>query len=174
MAGQLLQISFRGLLNVHSRYGPRDALAPVRSLFSECFNPFVTSWTALSASGWNISFPAGIFTREAISTFQDTHNNASERNIRPISIGRKNWLFFGSDDHADAAANLFSLVATCKLHGIDPEGYLTEVIRVMPYWPRERYLELSPRFWAETRTRLVADELARPIGHITVPSPAAE
>lgn len=101
-------------------------------------------------------------------------NNASERNIRPISIGRKNWLFFGSDDHAEAAANLFSLVATCKLHGVDPESYLAEVIRVMPYWPRERYLELSPRFWAETRTRLVADELARPIGHITLPSPAAE
>jgi transposase len=101
-------------------------------------------------------------------------NNASERNIRPISIGRKNWLFFGSDDHAEAAANLFSLVATCKLHGLDPESYLADVIRVMPYWPRERYLELSPRFWAQIRARLVADELRQPIGHITVPPLAAQ
>ena len=86
---------------------------------------------------------------------------------------RKSWLFFGSDDHASAAANLFSLVASCKLHGIDPETYLAEVIRVMPYWPRERYLELAPRYWADTRGRLDASELARPIGHVSVPPPRA-
>lgn len=99
-------------------------------------------------------------------------NNASERNIRPVAVGRKNWLFFGSDDHAEAAANIFSLVATCKLHGIDPEGYFADVIRVMPYWPRERYLELSPRFWSKTRSRLDPKELELPVGHITVPPPA--
>ena len=72
-------------------------------------------------------------------------NNAAERALRnPIAIGRKAWLFFGSDDHANAAANLFSLLASCKLHGLDPEDYLRDVIRVMPYWPRERYLELAP------------------------------
>ncbi|MCU0688020.1 MAG: IS66 family transposase [Polyangiaceae bacterium] len=43
-------------------------------------------------------------------------NNASERALRAIATGRKAWLFFGSDDHAQAAANLFSLVASCKLH----------------------------------------------------------
>jgi hypothetical protein len=75
----------------------------------------------------------------------------------------------GSDDHAQAAANLFSRIATCKLWGLDPEAYLCDVIRVMPYWPRERYLELSPKFWAETRSRLDPNELAKPIGHITVP-----
>ena len=70
-------------------------------------------------------------------------------------------------------ANLFSLVASCKLHGLDPESYLADVIRVMPYWPRARYLELSPRYWAETRGRLDAGELARPLGHVTVPPPRA-
>jgi transposase len=99
-------------------------------------------------------------------------NNASERNLRPVTVGRKNWLFFGSDDHAEAAANIFSLVATCKLHGLDPESYLTDVIRVMPYWPRDRYLELSPRFWAQTRSRLNPKELELPVGHITLPPPA--
>ena len=101
-------------------------------------------------------------------------NNASERALRPIATGRKAWLFFGSDDHASAAANIFSLVASCKLHGIDPQAYLSEVIRVMPYWPRDRYLELSPKYWLCTRARLDAAELDRPIGHITVPPPASE
>jgi IS66 C-terminal element len=80
-------------------------------------------------------------------------------------------LFFGSDDHASAAANLFSLVASCKLHGLDPEAYLADVIRAMPYWPRERYLELAPRYWACTRARLSADELKLAFGPITVPPP---
>ncbi|WP_437999670.1 IS66 family transposase [Sorangium sp. So ce185] len=98
-------------------------------------------------------------------------NNASERALRSIAVARKAWLFFGSDDHASAAANLFSLVASCKLHHLDPEAYLADVIRVMPYWPRERYLELAPRYWARTRARLVAEEMKLPLGPITVPPP---
>ena len=99
-------------------------------------------------------------------------NNGSERALRTIATGRKNWLFFGSDDHAQAAANLFSLVASCKLHGLDPELYLAEIIRVMPYWPRTRYLELCPRYWLDTRARLDSRQLELPVGHITVPPPA--
>jgi transposase len=98
-------------------------------------------------------------------------NNRSENALRTIAIGRKNWLFFGSDDHAEAAANLFSLIASCKLHGLDAETYLAEIIRVMPYWPRDRYLELAPKYWTATRARLDAAELARQVGELTVPSP---
>ena len=101
-------------------------------------------------------------------------NNASERALRTIAVGRKNWLFCGSDDHAQATANLFSLVASCKLHGLDPEAYLTDIIRVMPYWHRTRYLELCPRDWSATRARLDPGEIDLPIGHITVPPPVAE
>ena len=98
-------------------------------------------------------------------------NNGAERALRRIAVGRKNWLFCGSDDHASAAANLFSLVASCKLHALDPEAYLADVIRVMPYWPRDRYLELAPKYWARTRARLDSTELARPLGHVSVPVP---
>jgi hypothetical protein len=98
-------------------------------------------------------------------------NNPSERALRAIAAARKRWMFFGSDDHAAAAANLFSLIASCKLHSLDPEAYLEDVIRVMPYWPSERYLELAPKYWARTRARLDAVEMARPLGHVTVPSP---
>jgi len=48
-------------------------------------------------------------------------------------------------NHATAAANLFSLIASCKLHAIDAETYLAEIINVLPYWPRERYCRRSPR-----------------------------
>lgn len=96
-------------------------------------------------------------------------NNLSENGLRVVATGRKAWLFFGSDDHAEAAANLYSLIASCKLHGLDPERYLAEIIRVMPYWPRHRYLELAPAYWASTRARLDEAELAAELGHITVP-----
>jgi transposase len=98
-------------------------------------------------------------------------NNSAERALRAIASARKSWLFFGSDDHAQAAANLFSLIASCKLHRLDPESYLADVLRVMPYWPRERYLELSPKYWAQTRGRLKASEMDEPLGHVTVPPP---
>jgi transposase len=96
-------------------------------------------------------------------------NNRSENALRTIATGRKAWLFFASDDHASAAANLFSLIASCKLHALEPETYLAETIRVMPHWPRDRYLELAPKYWSRTRSRLDATELARQIGDLTVP-----
>ena len=62
----------------------------------------------------------------------------------------------------------------CVLHGLDAESYLADVIRVLPYWPRARYLELAPKYWARTRARLDQAELDRPIGRVTVPPLAAE
>ena len=98
-------------------------------------------------------------------------NNASERALRRIAVGRKNWLFCGSDDHAVAAANLMSLIASCKLHGIEPTSYLEAVIRLVPVWPAERRLELAPMNWLVTRDTLVQAELDAPFGHMTVPPP---
>jgi len=98
-------------------------------------------------------------------------NNHSERALRTVAVGRKAWLFFGSDDHANAAANLLSLIASCELHGIDPEAYLLDIIHVLPYWPRGRYLELAPKYWTATRARIPERELAVEIGDITVPPP---
>ncbi len=77
----------------------------------------------------------------------------------------------GSDDHASAAANLLSLIASCELHRPDPETYLAEIIHVLPFWPRNRYLELAPKYWAATRARIPAAQLAVEIGDLTVPPP---
>lgn len=114
--------------------------------------------------------------RDALQRFLDDgrlrlDNNASERALRTIAVGRKAWLFFGSDDHASAAANILSLIASCALHGLDAESYLADILRVLPCWPRTRYLELAPKHWRATRARLVEAELQLPVGHVTVPPP---
>jgi hypothetical protein len=97
-------------------------------------------------------------------------NTRSERSLRTIVVGRKAWLFYGSDDHAESAAALFSIIASCRLHGVAPEQYLEEVLRLLPHWPTERYLELAPKYWAATRAKLVTQELESPVGPFTVPN----
>ncbi len=100
-------------------------------------------------------------------------NTRSERALRKIVVGRKNWLFYGSDLHAEAAAAFFSIIASCRLHSLDPWKYLDELLRVLPYWPKERHLELAPKYWAATRAVLDAVELVAPVGVVTVPPVAA-
>ncbi|MBK6513497.1 MAG: IS66 family transposase [Polyangiaceae bacterium] len=99
-------------------------------------------------------------------------NTRSERALRTIVVGRRNWLFYGSDVHAQAAAAIFTLVASCRLHRLDPLDYLTALLRVLPYWPDDRYIELAPKSWAATRALLDDAELELPLGDITVPPPA--
>ena len=88
-------------------------------------------------------------------------------------MGRKAWLFVGSDDHAAAAGHLLSLIASARLHRLDPESYLRDLFRVLAQWPRDRYLELAPKYWAHTRARLDPGELLREVGSLTIPPPLA-
>jgi transposase len=99
-------------------------------------------------------------------------NNRSERALRgTIATGRKAWLFVGSDDHAESAGHIFSLIASCRLHGLDPEAYLRDLFRVLAHWPRDRYLELAPKYWAATRVRLDPEQLRCEFGPLLVPPP---
>jgi hypothetical protein len=101
-------------------------------------------------------------------------NNRSERALRRIVVGRKNWMFYGSDVHAQSAAAIFTIIASCRLHRIDVMGYLCDVLRLLPYWPRERFIELAPNRWTKTRARINPEQLARPLGEIDVPPPEAD
>jgi transposase len=96
-------------------------------------------------------------------------NTRAERALRKIVVGRKNWMFYGSDTHAEAAAAIFSLIASCRLHTLDPFTYLDEVMRVLPYWPKDRYLELAPTHWRATRARLLPEQLDTPLSDFAVP-----
>jgi transposase len=97
-------------------------------------------------------------------------NNGAERALKAVALGRKAWLFCGSDDHAKSTAALYSLVASARLHRLDPEEYLRCLIRLVPLWPEDRMLELAPLFWARTRARLDAHALAMELGPIAVPA----
>ena len=79
----------------------------------------------------------------------------------------RNWLFFGSDLRANAAANLFSLIASCQLHGLEPETYLRNLIRVLPHFSRGRHLELAPKYWSRTLGRLDPQEIEMALGFLT-------
>lgn len=74
----------------------------------------------------------------------DISNNAAERAIRPVAIGRKNWLFGGSDDGGDRAAVIYTLIETAKLNGIEPESYLRAVIERIADHPMKQIDELLP------------------------------
>jgi hypothetical protein len=79
-------------------------------------------------------------------------------------------MFYASDTHAEAAAALFSLIATCRLHRVDVEQYLDEVLRLLPYWPPYRFLELAPNHWTATRAKLDPAQLALPLAAFTIPA----
>jgi transposase len=74
-------------------------------------------------------------------------NNLSERQIKQLVIGRKNWMFAGSENGARNAAILFSLVVSCKLAGVDPFAYLKDVLKRIHTHPASRVNELIPREW---------------------------
>lgn len=71
-------------------------------------------------------------------------NNLVENSIRPIAIGRKNYLFAGSHDAARRAAMIYSLLGTCKLKGVEPFAWLKNVFEVLPDWKFNRLEELLP------------------------------
>ena len=101
-------------------------------------------------------------------------NNHSEGQLRKIATGRQAWLFVGSDDHGTSAGHLFSLIASARLHDLDPEEYLRDLFRVLGQWPRDRYLELAPKYWAKTRARLDPGQLANELGPLSIPPASPE
>jgi transposase len=75
------------------------------------------------------------------------HNNLSELMLRQAVVGRKNWLFAGSEGGAQAAAAIYTLVGSCMLQGIDPHEYLVDVLGTVLDHPVNRVVELTPKAW---------------------------
>ena len=93
----------------------------------------LTLWTAL--------------TRFAEDGRLEMTNNAAERAIRPLTLGRRNWTFLGSDTGGDRAAVFYTLIQTCKLNAINPQAYLADVIGRIADHPAKRIDELLPWNW---------------------------
>lgn len=108
--------------------------------------------------------------RVALARFLDDgrlrlDNNRSERELRREAIGRKNWLFVGSDDGAKWNATFVSLIASCQQHKLEPWAYLRDLFCLLPDWPAAHILELAPKHWRQTcekpstQQRLAANKL---------------
>lgn len=104
-----------------------------RSALGEALGYALNNWTAL--------------TRYTEASFLAIDNNHSERQIKQLVTGRKNWLFAGSEAGAESAAVLYSLVVSCKLAGVDPFAYFRDVLLRIHTHPAERIGELIPRQW---------------------------
>jgi transposase len=84
--------------------------------------------------------------------FLDIDNNEAEQGFRGVAIGRRNWLFAGSDAGGSTAAVLYSFTQSCRTQKIDPFAYLTDVFTVLPSQPKDRLRELAPFYWAKTKS----------------------
>jgi hypothetical protein len=79
-------------------------------------------------------------------------NNAAERALRAVALGRKAWLFAGSDRGGERAALVYSLLTTCKLNDVDPLAWLTDVLARIAEHPMHRLKELMPWNWKLLQT----------------------
>ena len=77
-------------------------------------------------------------------------NNSTEHGLRAVVLGRRNWLHVGQEAGGEKAANLFSLLITCKRLGVEPYAYLHDILRRLPSHPNKDIWQLTPRGWAET------------------------
>jgi transposase len=183
------QVGVQGLLRIRAIYAADDAfrkLPPakrktardqhLRPLFDSFFEwvkaaRLATAGRSLATKALGYAFNQEQELRRVLDDGRiPLDNTRSERSLRKIVVGRKNWMFYGSDSHAESAAVIFSLVASCRLHRVEPLQYLDEVLRLLPFWPKERYLELAPKHWRATREKLDADELAAPLGSFAIPA----
>jgi hypothetical protein len=74
-------------------------------------------------------------------------NNAAERALRGVALGRKSWRFAGSERGGDRAAFIYSLIVTAKMNDVDPQAWLADVLARLPDMPLSRLPELLPWNW---------------------------
>ena len=94
-----------------------------------------------------------VLLRYADDPILDIDNNLAERTLRMVVIGRKNYMFAGSEAGAKRAAIIYSLVASCKLNDIDPFAYFDDVLRKVSTHPASRIDELLPNNWKKSNAQ---------------------
>ena len=117
-------------------HGPKCSTALPKSPLGEAVGYCRNNWQALNeyAHSGNLSID----------------NNAAERKLRPVAVGRKNYLFFGSDNGGRTAAVMYSVISSAKRHGIDPWRYLRDVFSRLPDMTVSQLPELLPDCWQDS------------------------
>lgn len=78
-------------------------------------------------------------------------NNLVENAIRPTAVGKKNWLFFGSEEAGQRSAVMYTLIENCRLHGVEPYAYLKDVLTRLPHTTNQQVAQLTPLQWKRAR-----------------------
>ena len=141
----------------------RDRAGPLLQRFKEWLDQQRAAVLPKSPMGEAVGYARGqwsALTRYLEDPVLDIDNNLAERSLRCVAVGRKNWLFAGSDDGGRRAAVIYSLVATCKHHGIDPFAYLRDVLRRLPTWGDTPLQPLLPQNWSALQARLTSEPAA--------------
>ena len=118
---------------LHSWLSEHRAKVPEGSATAKAIDYSLRRWQALTVFVDNAQVPID--------------NNWVENQMRPIALGRKNWLFAGSLRAGQRAAAVMSLIQSAKLNGLDPHAYLKDVMDKLPTWPNSRIDELLPQRW---------------------------
>jgi len=125
-AGPLLESFHTWLTEVQMQVAPKSAIA-------KAINYALRRWPSLI-----------LYLQEGRLSID---NNAVERALRGVAIGRKNYLFAGNDAGGERAAAFYTLIETCKLNGVEPFTYLSDVLDKLPTWPAKKPHELLPWNW---------------------------
>ena len=82
-------------------------------------------------------------------------NNAAERALRGVALGRRSWLFCGSDRGGQRAAVMYSLIVTAKMNDVDPQAWLADVLSRIADHPAQRLDDLLPWHWVAAKASAV-------------------
>jgi transposase len=125
----------------------KEQSVPVLETLHQWLKEEITNVTPSSAIGKAISYALPRWEKLMLYATEgklEIDNNLVENSIRPIAVGRKNYLFAGSHDSAQNAAMFYSLLGTCKLKGIEPFQWLKNIFEALPDWKANRLEELLP------------------------------
>ena len=113
-----------------------------KSLLGQAISYALSNWKALT-----------VYTQDGRL---EIDNNRSERCIKGVVLGRKNYMFMGSVQGGSAAATIYSLIETCKQNNVDPLAYLADVLAKIPTYPNKQIHELLPYHWKPPQSLLLA------------------
>ena len=152
-----LRKGFEGLCLMVERLRIRhDKEGPIIDELAECIKKRLTEGKILPKSKFREALGYFLGLIPHLKSYFDhsyarLDNNVAERAIRPLALGRKKWLFVGTEEGGEAAAVILSLVQTCRGLKINPQEYLEDVMRRLMSHNSQKLYELLPDQWLKSR-----------------------